>query len=57
MCEFTMSSLPTVDMGAGYDREERKKEKEEPRVSVCVLDLGSRSLAFILSLDAFLLAL
>lgn len=35
MCEFTMSALPTVDMGAGYDREERKKEKEELRVSVC----------------------
>lgn len=29
-----MSALPTVGMGAGYDREERKK-KEEPRVSVC----------------------
>lgn len=34
MCEFTMAALPTVGMGAGYDREERKKE-EESRASVC----------------------
>ncbi|KAM7321954.1 hypothetical protein ACRRTK_018795 [Alexandromys fortis] len=34
-----MSALPTVDMGAGYDREERKKEKEElrPRRKAAVL--------------------